>query len=154
MKKLLVVLGFATFATSVLAESPIKPDAKLTPGVVNTKVTPKEYCVSGYTGQPGVRNVPESVKKQVFAAYKIDPKSDKYEIDHLISLELGGANDVKNLWPQSYTTKPLNAHTKDALENKLHKLICDGKVNAADVQKDVAADWTAAYTKYVGPLPK
>ena len=154
MKKLLLALGFATFASAVLADAPIKPDPTLTPGVVNTSVTKETYCVSGYTGQKGVRNVPESIKKQVFAEYKIDPKSDKFEIDHLISLELGGANDIKNLWPQSYTTKPLNAHTKDALENKLHKLICTGKADPAEVQKDVAADWTKAYEKYVGPLPK
>jgi hypothetical protein len=144
----------AILPLSVIADSPIRPDAKLTPGVVNPAATKEVICVRGYTAQPGVRNVPESVKKQVFAQYKIDPKSDQYEIDHLLSLQLGGSNDIKNLWPQSYTTKPLNARVKDGLENTLHAKICKGQADLATVQKEVAADWTVAYTKYVGPLPK
>jgi hypothetical protein len=38
-------------------------------------------------------------------------------VDHLVSLEIGGANTVQNLWPQSYDTTPWNAHVKDKLEN-------------------------------------
>ena len=29
-----------------------------------------------------------------------------YEVDHLISLELGGSNEVANLWPEAATPKP------------------------------------------------
>ena len=39
------------------------------------------------------------------------------EIDHLISLELGGANDEKNLWPELYQGEILNAYVKGQLEN-------------------------------------
>jgi hypothetical protein len=152
MKKLALVLLFASVAAN--AAGPLVPNKALTPGAINPAATKAVICVNGYTSQPGVRNVTEAMKKQVFASYGIDPKSDKYEIDHLISLELGGANDTHNLWPQSYTTTPLNAHVKDALENKLHALVCTGKADLATVQKDVSADWTAAYVKYVGPLPK
>jgi hypothetical protein len=43
------------------------------------------------------------------------------EIDHLISRELGGADDVKNFWPQPYGTHAWNAVLKDRVENRLHK---------------------------------
>ena len=133
---------------------PQRPNPAFTPGVVDAAKTKDIICVSGYTSQPGVRNVTKSTKDKVFAEYQIDPKSDQFEIDHLISLELGGSNDIRNLWPQSYNTKPLNAHVKDVLENKLHALICSGKAGLAAVQHDISTDWVAAYVKYVGPLPK
>jgi hypothetical protein len=145
---LVLVVG-AMGSTAFAGDLPQTPDSKLTPGAVNPAATKEMICVPGYTSQPGVRNVPESLKKQVFAEYRIDSTSDKFEIDHLISLELGGANDIKNLWPQSYTTTPYNAHIKDALENKLHKMICDGKIDIKKAQQEIARDWVAAYKKYV-----
>ena len=144
MKKI-ILLSF--IALPVLAgEPPIRPESSLTPGVVDPGATVKKLCVAGYTQK--VRDVPESEKKKVFAEYNIDPKSDKFEIDHLISLELGGSNDIKNLWPQSYTTTAYNAHTKDTLENKLHKLVCAGKLSLSEAQKEISSDWIAAYKKY------
>ena len=62
---------------------------------------------------------------------------------------MGGSNDIKNLWPQSYTTQPYNAYMKDKLENKLRKLICSGELDLAKAQKEIAADWILAYNKYV-----
>jgi hypothetical protein len=132
---------------------PIKPNSSLTPGDVNPAATLDVICVKGYTSQPGVRDVLTTTKKKVFEEYKLTPADSSFEIDHLISLELGGSNDIKNLWPQSYNTRPLNAHVKDVLENKLHALVCAKKVDLAEVQKDIAKDWTAAYVKYLGPLP-
>jgi len=126
----------------------IKPDPKLTPGVVDPSATVEKICTPGYTAK--VRNVPASVKKKVFAEYDIDPTSDKFEVDHLISLELGGSNDIKNLWPQSYTTQPLNAHHKDVLENKLHKMICSKKITIKEAQKAISTDWVKAYNQYIG----
>ena len=51
------------------------------------------------------------------------------EIDHLISRELGGADEINNLWPQAYGTSPWNAVLKDTLENRLHKELCAGKIS-------------------------
>jgi len=151
--KIAIFIGLAfvyLFAVGygLAAELPIKPDPVLTPGAVDHTATLDKVCVVGYTAT--VRDVPESLKKQVFAEYHIDPKSDKFEIDHLISLELGGSNDIKNLWPQSYTTLPWNAHKKDTLENKLHKLICSKTISMEEAQESIATDWIAAYQKYVG----
>lgn len=132
---------------AVIVAAPIKPDPKLTPGVVDSAATVEKICTPGYTAT--VRNVPASVKKQVFAEYHIAPTSDKFEVDHLISLELGGSNNIKNLWPQSYTTQPLNAHRKDVLENKLHDMICSKQITIQEAQKAIATDWVSAYNKYV-----
>jgi hypothetical protein len=94
--------------------------------------------------------VPESVKKEVYAEYHITHHSKgQYEVDHLISLELGGSNDIKNLWPESYLTDPWNAHVKDKLENRLHRLVCTGKITLKEAQDAISKDWIAAYIKYI-----
>ena len=79
------------------------PDKQLTPGNMRN-VTVRELCT---TSTSLVRNVPESLKKDVFNNYGMNGNdrcvcAEGYEIDHLVSLELGGSNDIKNLWPQSY----------------------------------------------------
>jgi len=147
----------ALLASTALAygqDLPQQPNPALTPGAINPAATLAVICVKGYTSQPGIRNVTDSIKTKVFAEYGVDPKADQFEIDHLVSLELGGSNDIRNLWPQAYNTAPLNAHVKDALENKLHALVCAGKADLSAVQHDISTDWTAAFVKYVGALPK
>jgi hypothetical protein len=72
-------------------------------------------------------------------------------VDHLISLELVGADVAANLWPQSYDTQPWNAHLKDKLEDWLHALVCAGRLPLEQAQREIAVDWIAAYEKYVGP---
>jgi hypothetical protein len=141
------------FAATILAagKDPILPDHQLTPGAT-VDIPLKTLCTPGYTAQPGVRHVTDSTKRKVFAEYGLDPDkidTSKYEIDHLISLELGGSNDIKNLWPQSYVTKPYNAHVKDVLENRLHHLVCSGKLDLRTAQKEISSDWISAYRKYV-----
>jgi hypothetical protein len=127
------------------------PDPRLSPGDVLTTDT-KTICMPGYTKT--VRNVPQSLKNQVYREYGIfSHKPGEFEIDHIISLELGGSNSIRNLFPQSYVTQPLNAHVKDRLENKLHALVCSGQLPIQEAQKAIAENWTAAYVKYVGPLP-
>lgn len=125
---------------------PILPDPKLTPGAV-LPVTKADICVPGYTKK--VRNVPASVKRQVYAEYGITShKAGDFEVDHLISLELGGSNSIKNLWPESFKTQPWNARVKDALENELHDEICNGTIDMATAQKEIATDWIASYKKH------
>lgn len=118
----------------------------MTPGAT-LPVATGDICVSGYSQK--VRNVPADVKKQVYAEYGIaGRKPGEYEVDHLISLELGGSNSIKNLWPQSYLTQPWNAHVKDKLENEMHAEVCSGKIDLPAAQHEVATDWIAAYKKH------
>src|SRR6185369_4320543 len=63
-------------------------DIDCTPGAI-LPVTKEQICVSGYSAS--VRNVPESEKKAVYEEYGvISHTTGEYEVDHLISLELGG----------------------------------------------------------------
>jgi hypothetical protein len=119
------------------------PNPQLTPGDT-LPVTVQDICVPGYARK--VRNVPIEVKRQVYQEYGIyHHRPGEYEIDHLISLELGGSNSIKNLWPQSYITHPWNAHIKDQLENELHREVCGGEMDLAIAQHDIATDWIATY---------
>ncbi len=139
----LVSSGWAQGGASGL---PILPDPKLTPGDV-LAVTKSDVCTPGYSGK--IRSVPQAVKEQAYKNYGITHHgTGEFEVDHLISLELGGSNSIKNLWPESYLTSPWNAHVKDRLENELHRLICNGQLDMATAQRDIATDWIAAYKKY------
>ncbi len=121
MKVFLHLLCLLIVATRALADPPIRPDPKFTPGAV-LEVTKEDLCTPGYTKK--VRDVPAAVKNQVFVLYGITShEAGEYEVDHLIPLELGGSNSIRNLFPQSYRTQPWNAHVKDRLENKLHPSI-------------------------------
>jgi hypothetical protein len=139
-------------ASSQALHAPGKPNSQLTPGDVLT-TDANVVCVSGYTQT--VRNVPESLKAQVYQEYGVTNRQPgDYEVDHLISLELGGSNSLRNLWPESYVSQPLNAHVKDKLENVLHDLVCAGRMKLSAAQRLIANDWTLAYEKYVGTLPR
>jgi hypothetical protein len=144
---LLILWAMVTLGMTASSSLPIVPDPQLTPGAT-LEVTTSDICVPGYTKK--VRHVPAAIKQQVYAAYGIQNHAPReYEIDHLIPLELGGSNAMKNLWPQSYQTQPWNAHVKDRLENVLHRLVCSGQLGLDTAQRDIATDWIAAYHKYI-----
>ncbi len=119
------------------------PDADCTPGAIFTSATKDQICQSGYAGS--VRNVPDSEKNQAYAEYGIaSHTTGQYEVDHLISLELGGSNDISNLWPELASPKP-GFHEKDKVENYLHDQMCSGAVSLHDAQVEIATNWLAVY---------
>jgi 5-methylcytosine-specific restriction endonuclease McrA len=72
----------------------------LTPGDT-LDVTKADICARGYTKL--VRDVPAAVKREAYAKYGLSKKKGKCcEVDHLIPLEFGGSNRLKNLWPEPY----------------------------------------------------
>lgn len=92
----------------------------------------------------------EAMKIQVYRDYAAKKVKNKCcEVDHLISRELGGADDLKNLWPQPWP----EARKKDRLENRLHKLICTGNLKLEWVQKEIARNWVLVYREIFGELP-
>ena len=119
-------------------------DSACTPGaVLETNI--QKICQSGYAGS--VRNVPESEKNQVYAEYGIaSHTAGEYEVDHLVSLELGGSNDISNLWPEPASPKP-GFHEKDKVENYLHDQVCAGKISLAQAQYQIATNWLAVYNQ-------
>jgi hypothetical protein len=131
--------------------TPLSPDPQLTPGDA-FDVGVSDLCVPGYT--KSVRNVPAELKRQVYAEYGVTHHGpSEYELDHLVPLELGGSNSIKNLWPESKRTTPWNAYVKDRLENRLHELVCAGKLDLKVAQAAIASNWIQAYQTYVGPQP-
>jgi hypothetical protein len=129
------------------------PDNNLTPGCIDPALTKQKLCSKGFSTK-SVRNTSQATKNQAYANYKIKHRRPgQYEVDHLISLEIGGCDEISNLWPQSYVTHPWNAHVKDKLENRLHKLVCDGTVTLPTAQREISSDWIKAYQKYIGAKP-
>jgi hypothetical protein len=122
--------------------TPILPDTKLTPGDT-FDVSAQDVCVPGYAKK--ARAVPAWLKRQAYAEYGITDHGQDYEVDHLIPLSLGGSNSIRNLWPQSTRTLPWNSFVKDALERKLHELVCDGQLDLKTAQQEIASNWIDAY---------
>ncbi len=116
------------------------PDAACTPGAALRGVRAADVCRPGYASS--VRNVPVSVKRIVFAAYGVSGPNlgKRYEIDHLISLELGGSNAVSNLWPEAARPKP-GFREKDRVENLLHREVCAGTISLSRAQLLIRHKW-------------
>lgn len=153
---LMTVLVLAQAPAAGPASTARMPNRNLTPGVART-TNAKEICAQSFTTKD-YRHVTEAQKNQVFEDYKVTNHTGYCgkagcEIDHLISLELGGANDAANLWPQPYGEHP-GAHEKDKLENFLHRQVCSGKMTLPEAQKAIATDWYAAYQTMPHPKPK
>jgi hypothetical protein len=150
----LSVLKFKNIVTAlVLSHTPafaqdaaVIPDPTLTPGAVRT-TNLAEICGKGTRKFRGPH---DAYAIMLSYGYPLETRW-QYQIDHLIPLELGGADDEKNLWPEPYAS-PDNwtAARKDALENRLHVLVCEGHLNLQVAQKAFEDDWTAAWQLYVG----
>jgi hypothetical protein len=125
------------------------PRKALTPGAA-LEVGVARICTPGYASS--VRDVSDAEKARVYARYHVAWVPYQHEVDHLISLELGGSNAVVNLWPEPYVGR-WGARTKDVLENRLHDLVCSGRLALAAAQHQEAADWVGAYRRYVGTAP-
>jgi hypothetical protein len=125
------------------------PNLVLTPGAILT-TSAARVCVSGYSST--VRDVPDSEKEAVYARYDIRHVPYQHEVDHLVSLEVGGSNAITNLWPEPYAGR-WGARTKDVLENKLHELVCSGRLTLPYAQHIEAKNWVAAYKRLVGGTP-
>ncbi len=120
------------------------PDVECTPGDIFQNCTIEQMCVRGYSAQ--VRNMSKSKKLKVYEMYGIPKDQQKnYVIDHLISLQLCGNNEIKNLFPQRRKGK-LNSRTKDKIENYLKREVCKGHILLEDAQEVIAADWLGVYT--------
>lgn len=131
------------------------PDPVLTPGVPSG-ITADELCAKEYRTRD-VRNVTAAMKREVFTSYGIRcrplfgkannlKRCGNFEVDHLISLELGGSNSTANLWPQPMK----EARLKDKLEHRLNREVCSGRVDLYDAQQAIARDWRIPYRHFYG----
>lgn len=105
---LLLTIFFGLQAT---ATQPLK---QFTPGDLCSEQDPnfKEYRYAAHVAVC-TRNVSYNEKVQIAKSYGVpETEWQNYEFDHLIPLNAGGSDDIKNLWPQPI----VEAHEKDAVE--------------------------------------
>ena len=125
------------------------PDPKETPGVIRTTDAAK-VCTQT-TKQ--FRHTTDSTKKHVCMEYGLVPHCwgpEVAEIDHLLPLELGGEDNIQDLWPQPAPSY----HWKDKLENFLHHEVCVTKtLSLVKAQSCIMTNWVACYQDRIGPLP-
>jgi hypothetical protein len=122
------------------------PIASFTPGAT-LAVGTAELCDDDR--RPRQHRLPGTVRDAVLRRYGMEhvPETE-YELDFLITPELGGAADEANLWPERYALPTWNARVKDQLEGLLPGLVCNGTVPLEIAQRDIASDWIAAYKRY------
>lgn len=152
-----LAIVFVAFGAVVWGEPPIAevPDPDLTPGKVATQ-SEQEICAVGkastYSQQH--RQTTAETKREVFKRYGMAVPTGRervtWEIDHLVPLCLGGADDIRNLWPQpdEHHHVTFNYHDKDKLEAELCRAVCrDHSIKASVAQSYLlnGADWRRAY---------
>ena len=133
----IVAVVFSTAAHGSALES-LVPNPKLTPGRVAR--TEKER-----------RGVTIKLEQKVFARYRLPwSRRAEFKIDHLIPSELGGADTIDNLWPQSVRARPYGADRKELLVEVLLEKIRTGKMTLAQAQEEISRDWIDAFIDHLG----
>lgn len=130
------------------------PAATLATGAIDHQATQENIqetiCVPGYTKsvRPPV-SYTNKIKLRLMWEQGIDPTlADRYELDHLIPLALGGhPRKLENLILQPWEGHD-GAKRKDRLEVKLQCLVCTGQVELEQAQRDISENWQTAYRRY------
>ena len=134
------------------------PDPGCTPGATNPDVIQATIsitiCVTGYAAQVRpAATYTNSLKIDHMRAYGYAAGAPgDFEEDHLIALELGGdPRDPKNLWPERLTGGS-GALQKDRVENWAHDEVCAGRMQLADAQQRIAANWVEFYNAMLAAI--
>jgi hypothetical protein len=123
------------------------PDPRLTPGDA-VPVRYADICPAKDADQDPP--LPLKVRDTVLHEYGVSggAMQREFRVDYLISPQLGGTAEIRNLWPQPSRSNAWNASEKDALETKLHSMVCQGEMPLSEAQHEIATDWIASYKKY------
>ena len=121
------------------------PSPFCTPGSTDPAVTQADIgstiCRTGWTAtvRPPSSETEHAKFAVAYPAYGM-PVTLTSELDHLVPLELGGSNDITNLWPEAGKVP----NPKDAVENTLRAAVCAHKVTLGAAQDAIAGDWLTA----------
>jgi hypothetical protein len=127
------------------AQAVALPRRTLTPGSVRAIQLAELCSTQDLENDPPVN---PNLEQAVFNEYGVPASSTKdYSLDYLITPALGGSDNIRNLWPEP-DSSAWNSKVKDQLEDHLHELVCQGKVQLTTAQNDIATDWIAAYKRY------
>jgi hypothetical protein len=149
MARILALLALVgALVPSAWAQEAISyPDPSLTPGAIRT--TDAATICSAGTAQ--FRHWDRDRADRTFESYHI-ARADRiaYTLDHLIPLEIGGADTIENIWPEPRRSLAgeWDDEAKDQLERRLAALVCDGSIPVTEAQRAIAEDWTAAYARF------
>ncbi len=129
------------------------PDRACSPGAHYSKLTKRVICAPAFR-TADVRNVPQSEKFAVEREYGLEARlyGRSLEIDHIVSLELGGSNDISNLFPERANARP-GYRAKDKLENAVAVMVCSGAISLRAAQNGIAANWQRLYRRVFGAAP-
>lgn len=129
------------------------PDPRCTPGGVNPSLS-ADLLRNPRWSTRCVRNCQssEAEKHVTYGWYGIrTPRGNEgagqvCELDHLVPLELGGADGLGNIWPQcgpsSAALDNRYFKMKDRVENYLADQVKAGRISLDAAQRGIAADWT------------
>ena len=139
--------------TAVVRNGQPTPDPRCTPGGVNPKVTTEVLRNRAWRTR-SVRNC-QSSEEEKHAAYgwygirkpRYNSGDDQVcELDHLVPLELGGADGLGNIWPEcgpnTTTLDDRYFKIKDRVENYLADEVKAGRISLDTAQRGIAQDWT------------
>lgn len=132
------------------------PDPACTPGAINPTVTVAVLRDPAFrTGCLRDCATSSAAKGKTYSSYGIAKPANNTglnmtcELDHLVSLEIGGADTIDNIWPQCGPANVVLARRffkqKDMVENFLGDQVKSGLVDnrrLATIQKLIAEDWT------------
>ena len=138
MKWFLTLCVLLVLAPQVRGQEALLPNPKLTPGRVAQN--PKDR--GGVTVE---------MEQKVFARYRL-PWSSRaaFKIDHLIPLELDGADTIDNLWPQSLRARPYGPDRKELLTEVLLQRIARKQITVEQAQEQIRSDWIDAFIDHLG----
>lgn len=113
----------------------------------NPKLTPGRIAQS----EKDRRVVTIEMEQKVFARYRL-PWSSRaaFKIDHLIPLELGGADTIDNLWPQRLRARPYGPDRKELLTEVLLQRIARKQITLTAAQEQISRDWIDAFIDHLG----
>ncbi len=129
------------------------PDPSCTPGAVNPTVTLdvlqdtkfRTRCVRDQATTEHDKTVTYDWYKTKHPSHN-SGASQTCELDHLVSLELGGADTLDNIWPQcgphGVGLPKRFFKQKDLVENFLASEVRAGRMSLNEAQKGIAKDWT------------
>lgn len=129
------------------------PDRACSPGAYYSGLSASVICSAGFRTST-IRDVPQEEKFAVEREYGMPQAyyGRTIEIDHVVPLELGGSNEIANLFPEP-GAGAASYHVKDRLENRLHDLVCAGRMSLAAARRGIASDWETLYRRVFAVTP-
>lgn len=127
----MLLVSVLSITAQALPNYPQGPDLVLTPGVLCTTPDairyPEKIPYCNRNVKPALKWVIIETYMKKFNFAIDDSNRDNFKIDHFIPLCMGGANDIKNLWPQYKSVYEVT----DELEFVLCERLSEGKITQA-----------------------